>query len=134
MTTPINVVVEYTVEAIQLYRFTVSLVQWINRLLPAQRGSGSRPGDSLTLTMGPSCPVLLQFHGRHLCLSLPVWYRNVITRFCEDYIYCTFIDKSVSTRTRPIDTLKIPPEKEKENKPTENVTTEIKRDNRKMTM
>jgi hypothetical protein len=37
-------------------------------------------------------------------------------------------------QSQHVHTLKIPPEKEKENKPTENVTTERKIENRKITM
>jgi hypothetical protein len=38
--------------AISLHN-TVSLVQWVNRLLPAQGVSGSRPGDEQAHTMEP---------------------------------------------------------------------------------
>jgi hypothetical protein len=36
---------------------TVSLVQWIYRLLPTQGGSGQRPGDASTPTIEPGSPV-----------------------------------------------------------------------------
>ncbi len=44
-------------------QYTVSLVQWVNRMLPAQGSSGSRPGDAPTLTMelgSPGSDVLLK--------------------------------------------------------------------------
>jgi hypothetical protein len=39
------------------FHYTVSLVQWVNRLLPATGGSSSRPGDAPTLLElgSPSC-------------------------------------------------------------------------------
>ncbi len=37
--------------------YTVSLVQWVNPLLPVLGGSSSHPGDAHTLTIEPGSPV-----------------------------------------------------------------------------
>ncbi len=39
------------------HHYTLSMVQWVNLLLPAQAGSDSRLGDAPTLTMEPGSPV-----------------------------------------------------------------------------
>jgi hypothetical protein len=44
-------------EALQLYSYTASLVQWVHHLFPPKGGSSSHPGDAPTLTMEQGSPV-----------------------------------------------------------------------------
>jgi hypothetical protein len=49
----------------------VSLVQWVNGLLPAQGDNASRPGDAPTLTMEPGSPANDVFP--HICYKLVLY-------------------------------------------------------------